>query len=99
MINQEVIFYVPNTFTPNGDEFNQTFKPIFSTGYDPYNYSMTIYNRWGEVVWESYDHSVGWDGSYNGELVQDGVYTWALIFMIRGSGESVNRTGHVTLVR
>ena len=41
-----LIFYITNTFTPDQDEHNQTFRPIFTSGFDPYNYEMLIYNRW-----------------------------------------------------
>ena len=55
IINDELIFYVPNTFTPDGDTYNQTFQPIFTSGYDPLVFSMLIYNRWGELLFESTD--------------------------------------------
>ena len=76
------IFYVPNTFTPDGDGYNQVFKPIFSTGYDPYNFQMLIFNRWGEIVFETYDVNIGWDGSYGdkGLDVQDGTYIYKISF-------------------
>lgn len=63
IVKEEAIYYVPNAFTPDGDEFNQAFTPIFSTGVDPYNYNMKVFNRWGEVIFESNDLSVGWDGT------------------------------------
>lgn len=71
----DVLFYAPNTFTPDGDEFNQLWLPQI-TGIDIYDYDMFIFNRWGELIWESHDPSVGWDGTYNGKLVQDGTYVW-----------------------
>jgi hypothetical protein len=48
---EEVVYWVPNTFTPDGDQFNQSFKPIFFSGYDPYEFEMYIFNRWGEIVY------------------------------------------------
>ena len=48
-VNPEVIFYAPNTFTPDGDEFNQTFR-VFMEGIDIYKFEMLIFNRWGEIV-------------------------------------------------
>lgn len=76
-----IIFYVPNAFTPDGDVYNETFKPVFTSGFDPYNFHMVIYNRWGEVVFESYDASAGWDGSYGDKgIISDGVYTWSIEF-------------------
>ncbi|MEY2924178.1 MAG: hypothetical protein RLZZ337_726, partial [Bacteroidota bacterium] len=64
--------YFPNAFTPNSDEINNTFKPVFN---DACNYrfeSFTIYNRWGEKLYE--DEKGEWNGHYQGELVQQGVY-------------------------
>ena len=44
------IYYVPNTFTPDGDEHNNTFQAVFTSGFDPAQFEMTIYNRWGEEI-------------------------------------------------
>jgi gliding motility-associated-like protein len=71
----DVLFFAPNTFTPDGDEFNQYWKPEIS-GIDIYDYDMFIFNRWGELIWESHDPSVGWDGTYNGKPIQSGTYAW-----------------------
>ena len=45
-------------------------------GIDFYDFDLFIFNRWGEIVWESHDVDVGWDGTYNGKPVQQGVYQW-----------------------
>jgi len=100
-IAEELIYYVPNAFTPDGDEFNQTFKPIFYSGFDPFDYNFTIFNRWGEVVFETNDPDIGWDGSFKGgnELVQDGVYTWRIEFKLLVNDERRVINGHVTILR
>ena len=59
-----MIFYLPNAFTPNGDENNNYFKPTMTSGLDFDTYHFEIYNRWGEKVFESNDVKFGWDGSY-----------------------------------
>ena len=94
-VNEEVIYYIPNTFTPDGDEFNQLFQPIFTAGYDPYDFNMQIFNRWGEVIYETNDDTVGWDGMYNGKIVQDGIYTWKIEFKTISSDERIMINGHV----
>ena len=99
IINEELLFYVPNTFTPDGDNFNQFFQAIFSSGYDPFDFHLMIFNRWGEIIWESYDDSVGWDGTYNGKLVQDGTYTWKIDFKTSRTDERMQVTGHVNVIR
>lgn len=99
-VNEEIIFYVPNTFTPNGDNANDSFIPIITAGIDVYSYHLIIFNRWGEVVFESYDLTKGWDGTYgkNG-TVQDGVYTCKITFGDAFSGKKYKHQGHVTVIR
>jgi gliding motility-associated-like protein len=99
VINEEVIYYVPNAFTPDGDNYNQDFKPIFTSGFDPYDYHLTIFNRWGEILFESYDAKYGWDGTYAGEICADGSYVWKVEFKVNATDERVMKTGHVSLMR
>jgi gliding motility-associated-like protein len=93
------IFYIPNAFTPNGDERNNTFKPIITSGVDLFNYSFYIYNRWGQVIWESYNPNTGWDGTFNTIMCQDGVYTWKLKFKSPKTDEIKEFIGSLTLIR
>ncbi len=72
---QDVIFYSPNAFTPDGDEFNQTWR-VYIEGIDIYSFELYIFNRWGEVIWESHDPEGEWDGTYNGKTVPAGTYIW-----------------------
>ena len=101
VVNEQLIYYVPNSFTPDGDDFNETFRPVFTEGYDPFDFQLLIFNRWGEIIWESYDASVGWDGTYgqNGNPVQDGTYTWKIEFKTTQSDERRTIVGHVNLIR
>ena len=98
-VNEEVIYYIPNTFTPDGDEFNQTFQPIFTAGFDPFDWTIRIYNRWGQVIFESNDPEQGWDGTYNGKLVQDGTYVWTVEYKTIASDERRTDTGHVNVTK
>jgi gliding motility-associated-like protein len=97
----ESVFYIPNSFTPDGDGFNQVFKPIFTFGYDPFNFEMLIYNRWGELIFESRNANIGWDGSYGnfGRSVQQGIYTYKITFKNPNRDERQIVSGHVTLIR
>ena len=95
----ELIFYVPNAFTPDGDEFNNDFLPIFSSGYDPQSYTFLIFNRWGEVLFESHNTEVGWDGTYGGKICQDGVYIWQIRIKESDKARVEDIKGHVTLIR
>lgn len=99
-VPETLIFYVPNTFTPNGDEMNNYFTPIFTSGYDPQDYQLLVYNRWGELIFESLDAAVGWDGTYkNGGLVQVGTYTWKIIFGLSMNSEKKTIVGHVNVLK
>jgi gliding motility-associated-like protein len=98
---EETIFYVPNTFTPDQDEFNQTWGPVFTQGFDPYNFDLYLFNRWGELIWESHDASARWDGTYGGKALHcpDGVYTWKINYKPRETDEKKVVTGFVNLIR
>lgn len=99
-IHEEVIFYVPNVFTPDGDAYNQTFRPVFASGVDPYDYHLTIFNRWGEIVFESYNYDYGWNGHYgDGGLVEDGVYVWQIEFGEKATDDRQMHRGHVTILK
>lgn len=74
-VNSDIIFYAPNSFTPDGDEFNQSWL-FYVSGIDEYNFELLIFNRWGQIIWETHDVNSSWDGTYNGEIVPQGTYTW-----------------------
>lgn len=100
-IEMDLVYYVPNSFTPDGDELNNTFKPVFTAGFDPYNYNMKIYNRWGELIFESKDVDYGWDGAYMGAkgLCQEGTYIWVIEFKLLNKDVRKRINGHTTLIR
>jgi gliding motility-associated-like protein len=97
----ETVFYVPNTFTPDEDEFNQTWGPVFTKGFDAFNFNLYIYNRWGEIIWESKDANARWDGSYgtSGLKCPQGVYTWRIDYKPIETDEKLTITGQVNLLR
>ena len=96
-----LIYYVPNSFTPDADEHNQLFTPVFTSGFSPENFEMTIFNRWGELVWQSYDHTEGWDGSYGVEGLDSpsGSYIWVISFKPKDNDDKLKITGFVNLLR
>lgn len=99
VINEELIYYIPNAFTPDGDEYNNVFQPIFTSGFDPYDFNMIIFNRWGEVVFETNDAKVGWDGTYLGQYVKEGTYTYKIAFKLSTSDARKVITGHVSILK
>jgi gliding motility-associated-like protein len=96
-----LIFYIPNSFTPDGDMNNQTFTPVISSGIDIYHYTLYIYNRWGELIFESNDTSIGWDGSYgpSGIHCQSGTYTYQIVVKLPNIDQRKSYTGTVNLIR
>lgn len=98
-IKEDVLYFVPNSFTPDGDAFNQNFKPVFVSGLDIYDYHLMIFNRWGEILFESYDANYGWDGTFGGALVNDGTYVWSLDFGETKSDQRHKVNGHVNVLK
>lgn len=98
-IQDLLIYYVPNSFTPNGDEHNNTFQPVFNSGFDPYDYNLVVFNRWGETLFESNNNEIGWDGTYLGKAVPTGIYTWRIEFKVSNSDERKILVGHVNVLR
>ncbi|MGZ3866180.1 MAG: PKD domain-containing protein, partial [Bacteroidia bacterium] len=102
--NTDVTF--PNAFTPNpdgpngggytlGDLTNDVFFPYTSGVVD---FKFQIFNRWGELIFESLDIKTGWDGYYRGKLCQQDVYVWKAYIKFN-NGKTFNKTGDVTLLR
>lgn len=98
-IDPVLIFYVPNAFTPDDDQYNELFKPVFSSGFSAKNYNFSIYNRWGELIFETDQIDQGWDGFYQNNRCQDDVYTWKIRLMSATSGSRKEYVGHVTLLK
>ncbi|MDF3026458.1 MAG: gliding motility-related protein [Fluviicola sp.] len=91
----DFLVWVPNTFTPDGDEFNNQFKPVFSKDRMIEDYNLMIFNRWGELIFESHDPEIGWDGTYHAEFVKDGTYTWTIDVKDGLKNKSERFIGHV----
>lgn len=95
VIPQTTVF-IPNTFTPDGNNFNNVFIPVI---YDVQNYEFWIYDRWGEQIFYSNILREGWDGTYKGRNCQDGIYTYKVKFSDIKSNEIEILTGHISLLR
>ncbi|WP_027420238.1 PKD domain-containing protein [Crocinitomix catalasitica] len=100
IIDEALIYFIPNAFTPDGDTYNEYFTPVFTSGYDPYDFHMTIYNRWGEMIFESFNSAYGWNGTYgNLGIVESGIYIWKIEFGSSISDEKIYTEGTVTLLK
>jgi gliding motility-associated-like protein len=87
--------YVPNAFTPTNDGRNETFS---AKGIFVFQYDMKIYDRWGELVFETNDINKGWDGYFHGRKCQQDVYIYE-IFAKGSGGQTFSKKGNVTLLR
>ena len=94
----DVILYAPNTFTPDGDEFNQTWF-LHMDGIDIQQFNLKVFNRWGEVIWESNDPNGRWDGTHQNTLVPNGLYTWILETRELISDKKYTFNGHINVMR
>ncbi len=95
IVENVVIFYIPNSFTPNGDGYNDEFGPI---GYSVEGYELAVYGRWGQSVFNSSGTFDKWNGQdKNGSALPEGVYVYSL--RVFNDPEKKIRTGTVTLVR
>lgn len=92
---EESIYRIPQLITPNGDGVNDEFRVY--TGTDLVGYSLSIFNRWGQRVFESADPSVGWDGNKNGTPQNTDLYLFLTTFTINGL--AVKEEGEFQLVR
>lgn len=89
--------YVPNSFTPNKDALNDIF---YAEGTDITSFKMRIFDRWGELLFESHNLYDGWDGYYKGKKVQNDVYVVVTDYTTTCTGEQpVHRITHVTVAR
>lgn len=94
----DIVLYVPNAFTPDGDKFNETWR-VYIDGIDIYNFDLFIYNRWGEIVWESHNPEAEWDGTYGGMPVPEGAYIWTIKCADFTTDEKFEFKGHFTVLR
>lgn len=97
-VHPDQIFYAPNAFTPNGDGINQTWK-VYMGGYDFSNYDLSVFNRWGELIWHTNDVDSEWDGTYKGSKVLDGIYTWSLVTKDIVTDKKYYYNGHLNIIK
>ena len=90
--------YAPNTFTPDNNQHNQNFC-LKGYGISDEGYYLSIFNRWGEIVFEGYHITEEWDGvTPNGEIAKDGPYVWKVKFR-SVAGNTYEKIGHVNLLK
>lgn len=92
------LVYVPNSFTPNTDGYNDVWGVV---GAEEREFSLALFDRWGQEIWRSNDPMVGWDGTIAGTPVPPGAYVYLITYRDRcdSSETEVTDKGHVFLVR
>ncbi len=95
----EADIFIPNAFRPNGDGRNDEFKVTFRGSEPQGEFSMRIFDRWGKMVFESYDPLMGWDGNHHqsGLRMTEGVYAYRVIIELE-NGEVLKTGGSITLL-
>lgn len=91
--------FIPNSFTPNADGLNDVFSP--AGNYESIvDFYMAIYNRWGQLIFETRDKNRGWDGIIDNDTVQLGVYIYKIDYRSYCSPDrTINQVGHVVVIR
>lgn len=98
-IDPDFILYAPNAFTPNGDGLNDVFLPQ-GIGIDSKHYELTLFDRWGNLIFQTNNLDKGWDGTVHGnnKLVEEDAYVWKVVLQdIKGNKHSY--MGHVSVIR
>lgn len=95
IVEEDYIDWVPNTFTPNEDTRNDQFL-VIGRGIRLFN--IQIFNRWGNLIFQSNDLSQGWDGNFMGRPAQDGIYSWILT-TTSNQGQLRVKAGQISLLR
>jgi gliding motility-associated-like protein len=96
----EFEIFVPNAFSPNGDGINDIFQIKFpNSTFNLQHSTLSIFNRWGEEIFQSDDITQGWDGKKNGKDCPGGVYVYKIVFEVDGVAGSQEMVGTVMLVR
>jgi gliding motility-associated-like protein len=92
-----VQLYVPNAFTPDGNAYNDGWR-VYAEGIDIYNFHLMVFDRAGQMVWESYDPSASWSGDFGGGIVPTGIYPWVIEVKEIDTDKRLQYTGFVTVL-
>ncbi len=90
--------YIPNAFSPDDNGVNDIFIPV---AYGIENFNLQVYNRWGDLLYETDDETKGWDGKLNGKTLKQDVYVWVIKYREVCSDNETDTVirGHVTLIK
>lgn len=95
LVEQETMVYIPNAFTPNSNGLNEFFMAY---GTNVKEFDMLVFDRWGNLLFESKDITKGWDGTFHNQICQEDVYVWRILYTDEQSKKH-KMIGHVSLIR
>jgi gliding motility-associated-like protein len=95
-LDAEPWVFAPNAFTPDSDGVNDVFRVA---GFGDRDVRLSIFNRWGEQLWQSSSKDIGWDGTYRGTFVKNDVYVYELRYTGVCDAEERRVLGHVSVLR
>ena len=98
ILGPDLLVYVPNAITINGDGINDEFLPSVM-GHEEASYQLYIFDRWGNIIYESQHANQGWDGKQNNEYVKTGVYVWKIILRAKATQFEKEFVGHITVLK
>jgi gliding motility-associated-like protein len=98
-ILQNANVFIPNCFTPDEDEINTTFQPVYSGAISDEDYLLRVYNRWGELIFQSRNKDLGWDGMNDGKPHPIGVYVYCVEYKLKSNNFIHVHYGRVTLLK
>lgn len=96
LIDSPGIIWYPSAFTPNNDDLNDLWLPVHN---GMINYQLKIFNRWGDVIFETKDPNLGWDGMVKGKIAEQGIYSYVLKGFSSTRPEEIEHKGLLTVVR
>lgn len=93
--------FIPNAFTPNGDFNNDIFRVIFTNPDQVGRFNMTVYNKWGNLVFESNRAAIGWNGYLkSGAPAEGDMYTYVVTYRLKDNPDKkIRKQGLITLIR
>jgi gliding motility-associated-like protein len=101
VLSSESYIFVPNSFTPDADGTNDVFAPVIAGLTSDYSYTFRIYDRWGEVVFETNDPNDVWTGNVHGRnhYAQPDAYVYEITLQLRAGEVPIRKVGSVVLIR
>jgi gliding motility-associated-like protein len=97
VVEVDPTLYIPNSFSPNDDNKNDVFELHFNERIKKIEF--TVFDRWGEILFNTTDLNFAWDGTYNGQPLPMGVYSYKLMYSDDDGNIDVPLFGHITLLK